>query len=646
MDRLLAVAQEITHTGSWEWDVATGTVRASNELFRIVGLEPQSGAMSFEIFLERLHPDDRVRIRDAIDDALRRRERFQLHARICRPDGTLREIDTVGEAVCDDEGGVASVVGTCRDVTDERRRDETLRLYADIVRNVQIGLTVWEIEPDGREVSDAGPGACAHLPKLLAFNPAAEAATQMALAPELGKTFAGVFPFASETELPALLCQVRRDGMVRDISTLSFGDRTFAVKAFRLPNFAVGAAFEDVTAATRSQRVETTEQRVFEMIASGAPLASVLRDLVLSLESQTRGLFASVLLLDVNGVQLRHAAGPSLPEAYNRVLDGIAIGPTVGSCGTAAFFGRPVIVSDTEIDPLWEPYRDIARTYGLRACWSTPILATSGRVLGTFAVYYREPREPSPMELQLVARASYIARIAIERHQLEEQLRALSAHIERVREDERASIAREIHDELGQALTAIKLDLGWIMRRLARTEGLDPTTTLEKLRSASDMTDEVVKLVRRISAALRPGVLDDLGLRAAIEWQSEEFEKRTGTRCTLSSNVSELPLDRDVSTNLFRIFQEALTNVARHARANAVEVELKTEEQRLSLVVRDDGRGISADVASHPRSLGLLGIRERARRIGGVAVISGEPRRGTRVTVSVPLDNMVDEESS
>jgi signal transduction histidine kinase len=152
----------------------------------------------------------------------------------------------------------------------------------------------------------------------------------------------------------------------------------------------------------------------------------------------------------------------------------------------------------------------------------------------------------------------------------------------------------------------------------------------------SEATDEIIQQVRRISSELRPGVLDDLGLLAAIEWQAQEFEERTGTICNVESDVGDANLPRDVSTALFRVFQEALTNVARHANASHVGVRLAFAGDDLCLEVRDDGRGITEAQTGNPRSLGLLGIRERARHLGGAAAIAAEATGGTVVSVHVP----------
>jgi PAS domain S-box-containing protein len=639
VERQLAIAQQITHIGSWEWDIAANVVTWSDELYRIYGFEPQSRPITFEFFVSRLHPDDQARVQRAVGQALEKGARFAYPERIVRPDGTIRELDTIGEVARDDKGRPTALIGTCRDVTDERARDETIRLYADIVRNVQIGLSVWE-------VGDPEDGGSL---RLVAFNPAAEKLARRSLDGDLGRSLRDIAPYTGGGKMEHLILKVAREGGVHQASVDRSRDptnptRAVAMKAFPLPGGRVGVALEDITAVTVAQRLQDAEHRVLEQIATGADLPGILEAIVLSIEEHSPPTLGSILLLDADGVHVRHGAAPHLPADYTRAIDGAPIGPTEGSCGTAAFLKRPVFVVDIETDPLWVNYRSLAREHGLRACWSTPILAGDGQVLGTFALYYREPRAPTDEDRALIARATHMAGIAIERRQLEDQLRALTARAESVREDERTGIAREIHDELGQALTALKMDLAWLARRLSAAAATSTTgepasgrSLLEKIQSMSEMTDEVIRQVRRISAQLRPGVLDDLGLLAGIEWQAQEFEKRSRTRVVVESNLDQAQVDRELSTAVFRIFQEALTNVARHADASRVRVRLELTNATLCLEVDDDGKGISEEAARNPRSLGLLGIRERARRLGGAAVVQRLEPKGTRVRLDVPM---------
>jgi len=212
----------------------------------------------------------------------------------------------------------------------------------------------------------------------------------------------------------------------------------------------------------------------------------------------------------------------------------------------------------------------------------------------------------------------------------EDKLRRLAAHLISIREEERAHIAREIHDELGQVLTGLKMEVGWLAKRLTSAELIEKTESMGKL------IDSTVQTVRKIATGLRPEMLDDMGLIAAVGWQAKEFQKRTGIRCRVKL-PPEVKLDIDVSTTMFRIFQEILTNVARHSRATRIDVELEVAADHVALDVADNGVGISETDMSGKKSLGLLGMHERALLFGGEVKISGSASNGTRVSVSIPL---------
>jgi PAS domain S-box-containing protein len=472
IQRQLAAAQRITKIGSWEWDVATGAVAWSDELYRIYGFEPGS-PITIDFFLSRVHPDDLARVQRRVGEAIERGGRFEWLERIVRADGSVRELDTVGDAVRAGGTSVTSLIGTCRDVTEDRERERQIRHYVDLVHNVQIGLSLW----------CPGTSGDRSAPCLLAFNPASERLAGMPLAPFLGRPFRAIVPYAAGGEIEALLAQVSRERRNRDFSVERLRDsrhptRALSIKGFPVGDQCVGLAIEDVTVQTG---------------------------------------------------------------------------------------------------------------------------------------------------------------IALERNQLEKQLRDLSAHVEATLEDERTTIAREIHDELGQALTALKMDIAWILRRASSSPSqLLHDALAAKLAEMSSLTDEVIRQVRRISTELRPGVLDDLGLIAAIEWQAQEFEEHTGTPCVVRSNATDAAIERPLATAVFRILQESLTNVTRHAHADHVEVRVEVDDDGVTLAVRDDGVGITLDAAASPASLGLLGIRERAHRFGGTVTIGPAAPRGTLVALRVP----------
>jgi len=218
-----------------------------------------------------------------------------------------------------------------------------------------------------------------------------------------------------------------------------------------------------------------------------------------------------------------------------------------------------------------------------------------------------------------------------------DQLRALAARLQSVREEERTSISREIHDELGQACTAIKMDLALIGRKLTKKQ----TQLQSKVDSAMQLVDSMIVILRRIASELRPRTLDDLGLSAALESHAQEFESRTGIRCSVTLPQEALHLDADRSTAIFRIFQESLTNVARHAHATQVEALLEMKSDRIVFQVIDNGSGFDPTEAKARKSLGLVGMQERALLLNGDLKIEGAPGAGTTLTLTIPLPRPV-----
>jgi len=220
----------------------------------------------------------------------------------------------------------------------------------------------------------------------------------------------------------------------------------------------------------------------------------------------------------------------------------------------------------------------------------------------------------------------------------EQELRTLAERLLAVREQERLEVARTVHDELGQAATALRFDLAWLVGELRQVA--DETLRQRLEARTLDMlgqVDTVLQTVRRVAAEQRPAVLDDLGLAAAVEWYVAEFERRTRIRCDLSLPSEETAFGPDRSIAVFRILQEALTNVARHAGASRVAVALRRDDDHLVLEVTDNGRGITEEQRSGLRAFGLLGMRERAMAFGGEIQVAGSQGAGTTVTLTIPL---------
>lgn len=317
-----------------------------------------------------------------------------------------------------------------------------------------------------------------------------------------------------------------------------------------------------------------------------------------------------------------------------------------GIPGWVMKFKVPYGTSDAANDPLIR--HELSINADVRSIICTPILDTVGEVIGYFDIRNKKDAEGfSINDQEMLLTLAPVASIAIQnaltyqQHmanvaELKEsarQLQELAANLESAREEERTQIALELHDQLGQALTAMKFDLAWLTEQLGKKDDV----LAQKAKDITAQMNTMIKTVRRIATELRPGMLDDLGLVASIEWQAHDFEKRTGINCKVNANFEGMSLRRDQNLALYRIFQEALTNVARYASAKNIEVNLSLAGEVLMLEIHDDGRGIRKEESTGLHSLGLIGMRERAKYLGGTFSIQGEPGHGTSLKVSIPI---------
>jgi PAS domain S-box-containing protein len=351
----------------------------------------------------------------------------------------------------------------------------------------------------------------------------------------------------------------------------------------------------------------------------------------------------------------RHPSDPDVPPGAVHVLR----------------TGQPEFYAEASEEMLAAIARDaeqieLVRSLGVRSAMIVP-LVTRGHTLGTITlmVSAESGRQYTEMDLVLAEELARRAALAVDNArlyaeaqqlnaELEErvaqrtselqaaiaqlensraQLLLLTQHEQTRREEDRARMAREVHDELGQALTGLKMDLAWLQKHT----GPKQKDLLQKFRDMSALVDTTIQGVRRIATELRPGMLDDLGLVPAMEWQLQEFQKRSGIRCRFASSLEEVALNAEETTVLFRIFQEALTNVARHAAASRVEVTLDEEQGYVRLQVQDNGRGITDSEVNGSRSFGLLGMRERVLLRSGDFAIHGTPGQGTTLVIRLPL---------
>jgi PAS domain S-box-containing protein len=261
----------------------------------------------------------------------------------------------------------------------------------------------------------------------------------------------------------------------------------------------------------------------------------------------------------------------------------------------------------------------------------------SGEIMDVEIHAYPLLYEGRAAELVLVNDVTEKLKTEILLQQSYEDIRCLASYLQDVRENERISIAREIHDELGQQLTVLKMDIAWLNRKIP-----EKNASLEaKMKELLEMVDQTIRSVRKISSDLRPSVLDDLGLVAALEWQSREFEKKSGIQTRFKADLTDMNLPHQLATGLFRIYQESLTNVARHAGANRVHATLSHHNGTLTFLIEDNGKGFEIDLLKKKKTLGILGMRERVSLMGGHFRITSNPGQGTRIEISIPLNEQI-----
>jgi C4-dicarboxylate-specific signal transduction histidine kinase len=360
----------------------------------------------------------------------------------------------------------------------------------------------------------------------------------------------------------------------------------------------------DVTERKRAEALRDGESRILEMIARDARLEEILDNLVRVLESQFAGLLCSVLLLDEDGQHVRHGAAPSLPELYTKAIDGLCIGPKAGSCGTAMYRRELVVVTDILQDPLWEPYRELTEPYGLRACWSTPILAPSGKALGSFAMYYREPRSPSPAENRALEMATHLAGIAIERklareeHERLRQAQADLAHLNRVTTmgELTASLAHEVNQPITAAITDANTCLLWLTRDQPDLE--EARAAAVRIVKDGTLAGEIVRRIRQLFKKDTPQlkfvdvneVIEEMIVLLGGETARHSISVRTELAADLPPIMGDRVQLQQVLMNLMINSVDAMTDVDGTRELTIKSRRAETEEVAVS--VTDSGVGL------------------------------------------------------
>ena len=415
--------------GVWDWNLLTGELYADPFFKELLGFEEHELRDRAEDWLRLVHPDDAAPVRERIEAHLRGDTPFyDCEYRLIHRDGSVRWFHARGSATRNEQGTPVLLAGMVADITARKRHEDGLRQAQEVNRRIvdSTGDCVKIMDLDGR---------------LLYMNPVGLRLLEI---PDLGQLvnrpvadfFDGEFRRAAEEAI----AQARsgRRGSFQYLMRIASGVPKWfdaVVTPVTDVNGAVVqllAVSRDITARRHEDAFRAAQHQVLEMIATGTPLPAVLDSLVHLVENHSDGMLCTVLLLDEDGTTVRHGAAPSLPAGYIDAVNGLVIGPNSGSCGTAMYLAQRVIVTDILTDPLWENYRAVAQHFGLRACWSTPIFSPERKVLGSFAMYYSEPREPREEELQLIETAADIARIAIEQQRAYQALQHSEARVQAI----------------------------------------------------------------------------------------------------------------------------------------------------------------------------------------------------------------------
>ena len=592
--RILYEAEQMAHLGSWDWDIERNETRQSDEAYRILGLEPFT-PMNYDRFLPLVHPDDRAAFIRSVTDVLEGKP-LDIEFRIVRPDGSVRYVHSIARVTFDISGRPMRMMGTIHDITDSVKVKEALkeseRKYRRIVDDALVGIFQTNIQGELLFANstamkmaefDSLDEAIAHGPLGMYDHPDDRGRMIGKLKGEEGKM--NNFPF--------------------DMTTRK-GNRRHLLVNLSLHGEIITGIVVDVS---KQKEAEARLRQSQELLTSAQRIA---RMGSWEWDPKRNEAKWSDEVYRIFGCEPQE-----FPVGYEKFEE--FLHPDDRKRIRALAFSP---VQDEA--PTQRHFRIIRRDGSIR------YIRTDNEIL----------RDDEGKIIKLYGTLQDVTEQTLAEKELlnsQEQLRRLAGHLQSIREEERAKVARDIHDEVGQSLTALRIELSRIGGQIpASARGLK-----KEIRPLIKQIDSAIEAVRRISAELRPGMLDHIGLEAAVEDYAADFQARTGIGCRVEAEPFGSTIDVDRSIAVFRIFQELLTNVARHAHATQVEARLARHEGLLVMTVQDNGKGIRKENLTGPRALGITGMKERLYPWGGEIVFKGRRGKGTSVTVEIPLENRV-----
>ncbi|HEY4286865.1 MAG TPA: PAS domain S-box protein [Puia sp.] len=543
--------------------------------------------------------------------------------------------------VRDSDRRITGVMALNKDITevklvqqDQKRAEKQLRQYSEQIANILESIT------DGFFVLDQ------HF-KVKLWNHEAERITHLSAGEMIGQSIWEKLPELVDTDTWQSFHKAFKKKMTVTFEQYNERSDRWLEMSLYPSDQGLFAWFKDVTIRKKQEALLALEKRVLELnTGKRMSLRTLLNYFLKGIQKLFPGMYCSVLTLDDDSLCVRLLSAPGLPAIYAHAIDGLPIGPAQGSCGTAMYRKETVIVSDIATDPLWKDHRDLALQFGLRACWSIPVLDNRDEVLAAFAVYYDTAKSPTDVEMDIFERVANLVAIIIESKKAEEELnisnerytqqelnkqKLIAQAMVDAQEKERAEIGKELHDNINQILSTTKLYL-----ELAKNDTGERLSLIT--RSAGNIHNAIHE-IRNISRSLVPASIGDLGLQDSI------IDLVESVQTTRAIHVEFYPVgnfDEKISDKaklmLFRIIQEQINNVLKHSGARNLIIELTLEEtdNNIELSITDDGKGFNPEKV-RKKGLGLSNIISRADLFGGKVTIQSSPGRGCKLRVQVPV---------
>jgi len=596
----LLAAQQLAKIGSWEWDVRNNTATWSDETYRLFEIDKGELNEHRKNFLDMVAPEDRIKVDRALSDALDGVKKYDIEYRIYLAGGKVKVIHALGETTRDTEGKVVAMHGTVQDITERNQAEVVVQQFGSLLQGSFNEIYMFDAESLHFILTSEGAE------KNLGYSDdELNRLTSLDISPlftrESFRQLVAPLRSGAQRSLFFETVQRRKDGTTYPVEV--------SLQLMQNDYSTFLAVVQDITERKQAEMKLRKFSEKIEDLYNNAPCGyhSLDKDGIILMINETELAWLGYTQDEVIGkMKLTDFLTPVGVQTFHE---------------TFSQFMKQGFIHDIELELI---RKDGAVFIGLVN--ATAIYDTDGN---------------------FVMSRSTMADITA-RKRVEQRLHDLTEHLQCVREEEKTSIAREIHDDLGGTLTALKMENHLLATGLSEDKNALPF--IKHIESMSQLIDNAVATTRRILTGLRPTILDDFGILAALEWQAAQFQKRTGIECVVNcvcarSEDCAKELDKPRSIALFRIFQEALTNVAKHSGASRVEIEFLRSDEEIVMSIIDNGRGMAKNRTDASIPYGILGMSERVDRLGGQISLDTPPGGGFTVTVILPLPANEEEET-